>query len=114
MIICFTCKGPKKSKNGKNCRSCGQNLRHRIIYPETTYSCKDYLNRKREKKFLKQQNFKCAICLINLTKVRKCLDHNHKTKIIRGVLCDNCNKGLGHFKDESINLLRAYNYLKDN
>lgn len=40
------------------------------------------------------------------------LDHCHTTGKIRGWLCDNCNRGLGLFKDDIANLERAIEYLK--
>lgn len=42
-------------------------------------------------KIQEEQGFKCAICEIELSKVVACLDHDHKTGHIRGVLCNNCN-----------------------
>lgn len=33
----------------------------------------------------------CALCGISLNGVVSCLDHNHKTGLIRSVLCLNCN-----------------------
>lgn len=39
------------------------------------------------------------------------IDHCHQTGIIRGFLCDNCNLGLGKFKDRPDLLLAAANYL---
>lgn len=38
------------------------------------------------------QNGKCWICSIDLGgEIKACLDHDHKTGLIRGVLCGNCN-----------------------
>jgi|ERR1035437_2512659 hypothetical protein len=49
---------------------------------------------------LKKQNNKCAICPTKYTKNKiLCVDHNHKTGKVRGLLCHDCNKGLGLFKD---------------
>lgn len=39
----------------------------------------------------KRQEGKCAICGTPCTVTTGCLDHNHDTGIIRGVLCRNCN-----------------------
>lgn len=37
------------------------------------------------------QENKCWLCDIDLSKVTPCLDHDHETGRIRGVLCQNCN-----------------------
>ena len=55
---------------------------------------------------LKQQ---CELCG---TTEQLHIDHNHKTNEVRGVLCTNCNRGLGHFKDSSKLLLKAVQYLE--
>lgn len=39
------------------------------------------------------------------------LDHDHKTGKLRGFLCNNCNRGLGFFKDSAALLRRAADYL---
>jgi hypothetical protein len=39
------------------------------------------------------------------------VDHNHKTNQVRGLLCKNCNFGLGHFRDDPELLHSAINYL---
>jgi hypothetical protein len=59
-----------------------------------------------------QQNNKCAICGVSPENKRLDLDHCHTTKKIRGLLCNNCNRGLGHFKDNPQLLTKAIEYLK--
>ena len=54
----------------------------------------------------------CEICLNYEFGRRLCRDHNHKTGAQRGLLCTNCNLGLGNFKDNPELLLRAIEYLK--
>ena len=64
-----------------------------------------------------EQDGKCAICTnpILLYQGRGSgaqLDHDHETGVIRGLLCLNCNQGLGKFK-ESITILElALAYLQ--
>lgn len=46
----------------------------------------------------KRQDGKCAICGIGVT-LSDCLDHDHYTGVIRGVLCRNCNGIEGKLKN---------------
>lgn len=57
---------------------------------------------------------RCAICEETLPDDTKHIhvDHCHKTNITRGLLCANCNKGLGFFKDDIRVMERAISYLK--
>ncbi len=57
------------------------------------------------------QNNKCALCN-KIPTSKLCLDHDHITGRIRGLLCRECNLGLGHFKDNIEVLAKAINYLK--
>jgi hypothetical protein len=52
----------------------------------------------------------CLICLRELGD-KPHVDHDHKTGDVRGVLCFNCNGGLGQFGDDSLLLKRAAGYL---
>jgi len=75
-------------------------------------------------KLLQEQDFKCAICRIekDLQKpngkgtcsASLCVDHNHKTGKIRGLLCSNCNFALGLLK-EDVNIAKTLvKYLENN
>jgi len=64
-----------------------------------------------------KQNGECAICFRHhstLTGRKKflCVDHDHNTREIRGLLCDKCNRGIGLFDDNKYLLMRAITYLK--
>lgn len=62
---------------------------------------------------LDEQGGGCKICGKILQRVSLAVDHNHKTGKVRGILCENCNRGLGMFKDDP-NLLRsAIEYLEN-
>lgn len=59
------------------------------------------------KKMLKKQNGKCQICDVQEIKSKKafCVDHNHKTNKVRGLLCMKCNFLIG-FCDENPKILK--------
>lgn len=59
------------------------------------------------------QDLKCAICGDGTQKKKMFIDHNHRTGVIRGLLCTRCNVGLGMFKDNPEVLSKAIKYLKD-
>lgn len=59
----------------------------------------------------KRQNGKCAICeLVPKDGILR-VDHNHTTGVIRGLLCDSCNRGIGFLRDSQSNLQRAADYV---
>lgn len=63
----------------------------------------------------RKQNGKCAICGSEIGDAmmnRLYVDHNHKTGKVRGLLCMECNIGLGKFKDNIDLLKNAILYLE--
>ena len=61
---------------------------------------------------LAKQDGRCAVCQTTETKgIGWCLDHDHLTQRVRGVLCDACNKGLGFLQDDPTVIAAALRYL---
>jgi hypothetical protein len=66
---------------------------------------------------LEKQNSECSICgkKIEINSIlgnKACVDHNHKTKENRGILCSRCNIGLGMFQDNPELLEKSKKYLE--
>lgn len=79
----------------------------RIISVETIYG----LTEERYFEKIKEQGNLCAICGKKDEGRVLCVDHDHKTGQVRGLLCNNCNVGLGNLKDDIQILQSAIGYL---
>mgnify|MGYP001619743318 FL=1 len=55
------------------------------------------------------QRGRCAICQKETERLR--VDHCHVTHWVRGLLCVECNAGLGFFRDNTTRLQAAITYL---
>jgi hypothetical protein len=95
-----------KVKDGLDswCRKCRSTYRNEINRGRFRESISDENLKK-----LKLKKINCEICD---SKENLVIDHNHKTNVVRGVLCSHCNLGLGHFLDNKNNLEKAVSYLK--
>ncbi len=62
-------------------------------------------------KLLSGQGGVCAICQRHQRYKRLAVDHCHKTGQVRGLLCENCNRGIGRFFDSSLRLRNAADYI---
>lgn len=91
------------------CKQCNEAVKYKSFIKRTydiTYE--DY------EALLISQNYSCAICksrIGNARSSRLFVDHCHNTAKVRGLLCSNCNHGLGQFKDSPKLLQRAIEYL---
>ena len=66
-------------------------------------------------KMSEEQNHKCQICgktEMNYRNKVLCVDHNHSTGKVRGLLCGLCNSGLGKFLENKQYMLNAIKYLE--
>lgn len=134
-IICTTCLASKhcynfgkyKTRNKinfrKSCKSCRvkqQQLRY-ASSPEMVIKAKVSarksilkniygINEDDFSAMLKKQGNKCKICNSFFTK-KPNIDHCHSTNKVRGLLCWNCNIGIGYFKESTNSLMRAVEYL---
>lgn len=101
----------KQSKN--------YHLSHKNKYKNNRLLKNFGISLKEYKRLLKNQKSVCAICgkkEINLGfhgKIKNLsVDHDHNSKVIRGLLCDNCNHGIGCFKDNIKIMKKAIKYLE--
>jgi len=60
-----------------------------------------------------EQLGRCAICVDPLAEVKVCVDHDHETGAVRGLLCNRCNQGLGYFRDSAGIMNAAVRYLME-
>jgi hypothetical protein len=131
---CYLCKTIKecdsfyKSKTGAQkrrgeCKQCSNNVtkNYQAKYPELK---KTYDQNHRLKNIFgitieqytelgNKHGWKCCICEKTETENKRklAIDHDHSTGRIRGILCGNCNRGIGNLKDSVSLLQKAINYL---
>lgn len=65
------------------------------------------------------QGKRCAICRRRIALHGRCelcayVDHNHRDKVVRGLLCNKCNRGMGLLGDTLEEAQRVVEYLKKN
>ena len=117
----------KSRKDGRNgvCKSCMKEVRPEYgNYYETernrTLKKRYGITLDEYNKLHEKQKGLCAICNKPETRLGPhgkvqslSVDHDHKTGEVRGLLCDEHNKALGHFDDEIILLKEALKYLEN-
>jgi len=106
------------------CKKCGEEKDGKDFYEHSygvRYECKDCHNirnllrlynlpRNSYDRLVESQDSKCALCLRKRAG-RLCVDHNHQTGEIRGLLCKLCNTYLGVIERDPSILERIRRYL---
>ncbi len=59
---------------------------------------------------LEKQNGVCAVC--GKKDAPLCVDHNHISGKVRGILCRKCNSAIGLLQDDKEIVKRAFEYLE--
>lgn len=86
-----------------NCKQCNAWNHRRRRYNLTVDELKDL-----------EQRTNCDICGFAYERaLDQCIDHDHATGTVRGVVCRKCNLGLGHFDDDAARLREAANYIEE-
>lgn len=108
---CKFCYNNKKKLERKQRYKSNPNLRRKEhLRKKYGMSWEDY------KKMWIEQEGCCAICKTYQLELKSilCVDHNHTTNQVRGLLCHSCNHGIGKFRDKISLLQSAIDYLKKN
>lgn len=141
MKICSVCREEKplsdyhRSKNTKDghtyrCKPCDREARYKYRTKDPKRYAEKLRNRQLKYKYgidlkiyremLEEQKGGCRICgassnnaLYGINKTDNfSVDHCHDTGKVRGLLCNQCNRALGFFKDDPELLRKAANYLE--
>ena len=114
----------KDSEDGKTtyCKACKKTYDKKKRNTKESYEKRRWINLMQRYGISKEdytemftkQKASCAICGIHQLELKRPLvvDHCHNSMTVRGLLCDNCNNGIGKLK-ESVDVLNsAISYLK--
>lgn len=104
---CKFCAQEKANEWHKNhpdqVRKAVRNVHRRLLYGVTEAMYND---------LLEKQNGVCAICKQPPEKELLCIDHDHVTNKVRGLLHRVCNTGIGNLKDDAVLCRQAAEYLE--
>lgn len=110
------CKNNKHNRFNTPCKTCNYESRSESYFRNYLIKRNFGISILEYNEMLKSQNYKCAICGIDRNNYKRefSIDHCHNTGKIRGLLCTNCNTGIGMFKDNITTLHSAIKYLNIN
>jgi hypothetical protein len=96
-----------------NCKICCDEKQQSIKNEKKWKRIKQKYNLSKEDYFynLKNQDFKCFICFVDLNEKNTHVDHCHTTGKFRSLLCGRCNQGIGLFDENYEKIKKAANYV---
>lgn len=97
------CRDCDKERGKKYYQKAGEGKKAKRIERDYGVTYQEYLD------MIDTQNGECKICG---SKDRLCIDHDHLSGTIRGLLCGRCNTALGFFDDSIAKLKYAIKYLE--
>lgn len=97
----------RRSGHFSECKGCLKTRSRRSSLKSFGITTEDY------DRMLAKQEGSCAICGSPCSTGRRlAVDHDHNSGTVRGLLCMDCNTGLGKFCDDPTRLHRAAIYLQ--
>jgi len=110
-LICKKVKAYRETDPEKTKRLAAANYqRNKTKHRDTRLKLIYGVGQEEYNRMFKQQNGLCAICGCT-QEPNLCIDHNHDTKEVRGLLCHKCNRGIGFLNDNPVLLKKAIDYL---
>jgi hypothetical protein len=113
-IWCKACMLEYREKNREKTRAQDKIKYHknRDGYLNSWYKRKYGISLEDYNNIFNKQNGKCAICRGKCSSGRRlAVDHDHKTGIVRGLLCGHCNQAIGKLHDSPEIIKRALDYV---
>jgi len=106
---------PKQQRVLENQRRWRSHNRERAKFQQWAYELKKFygITVQEYEQRLEEQDGRCAICLqLPPGGEHLCVDHDHDTNKVRGLLCRFCNLGIGMFNEDAGRLLSAERYIQ--
>jgi len=116
---CEKCNTYERYTSSGSCKVCVRNYKEKTkeIIRNNHLTRKYGITLEKYNEMLEKQNSVCAICG-HKEELRQdenlCVDHNHETNKVRGLLCNRCNTAIGLLRDDVNTIQQAINYLREN
>lgn len=102
----YVSRNPDRTKNRKRLWQKG----YRIRRGSTDFNYRYGITVSERDRLYREQSGLCAICGKPYSILS--VDHDHKTGLVRGLLCKRCNSGIGMLGDDLAGVEKAFLYLK--